>query len=172
MCIPVPTAAEAWVGKGVHLKRTSMHGRGRSGQRLRYRSHLTVGCGGVRQCLAAVVAPSWGWLLLRFLLRSGRPCAVFSMFTQGGIASQPLFCGGAGCAARGGAGAPPPHQDLAHASRAGEVAAGNGPRRCSSGSSQAGAVAVHLTVGLMTCMQRWTLVCYHADCELWPTSLA
>lgn len=33
---------EAWVGKGQHLKRISMHGRGRSGQRLRYRSHLTV----------------------------------------------------------------------------------------------------------------------------------
>lgn len=57
------------MGKGVHLKRTSMHGRGRSGQRLRYRSHLTVGCGGVQQCLAAVVAAFWGWSLLRFLLR-------------------------------------------------------------------------------------------------------
>ncbi|KAI7841487.1 hypothetical protein COHA_004880 [Chlorella ohadii] len=33
---------EAWVGKGQHLKRISMHGRGRSGRRLRYRSHLTV----------------------------------------------------------------------------------------------------------------------------------
>ena len=30
------------MGKGSHLKRISMHGRGRSGQRLRYRSHLTV----------------------------------------------------------------------------------------------------------------------------------
>ncbi|KAL4440559.1 hypothetical protein ABPG75_003560 [Micractinium tetrahymenae] len=34
--------AEAWVGKGEHLKRISMHGRGRSGRRMRYRSHLTV----------------------------------------------------------------------------------------------------------------------------------
>ncbi|EFN53873.1 hypothetical protein CHLNCDRAFT_136009 [Chlorella variabilis] len=34
--------AEAWVGKGQNLKRTSMHGRGRSGKRLKYRSHLTV----------------------------------------------------------------------------------------------------------------------------------
>lgn len=34
--------AEAWVGSGSHLKRISMHGRGRSGRRLRYRSHLTV----------------------------------------------------------------------------------------------------------------------------------
>ncbi|PRW39364.1 50S ribosomal L22-like isoform X2 isoform B [Chlorella sorokiniana] len=33
---------EAWVGKGQHLKRISMHGRGRSGRRLKYRSHLTV----------------------------------------------------------------------------------------------------------------------------------
>lgn len=40
---PSPTpAAEAWVGSGSHLKRISMHGRGRSGRRLRYRSHLTV----------------------------------------------------------------------------------------------------------------------------------
>lgn len=30
------------MGKGQHLKRTSMHGRGRSGRRLKYRSHLTV----------------------------------------------------------------------------------------------------------------------------------
>lgn len=37
-----PPAVEAWVGKGQHLKRISMHGRGRSGRRLRYRSHLTV----------------------------------------------------------------------------------------------------------------------------------
>eukprot|EP00887_Chlorella_sp_A99_P002294 scaffold10.g2294.t1 len=33
---------EAYVGKGDHLKRISVHGRGRSGQRLRYRAHLTV----------------------------------------------------------------------------------------------------------------------------------
>ena len=40
--LPYPIAVEAWVGKGQHLKRISMHGRGRSGRRLRYRSHLTV----------------------------------------------------------------------------------------------------------------------------------
>ncbi|PSC71950.1 50S ribosomal L22 [Micractinium conductrix] len=34
--------AEAWVGKGQHIKRISVHGRGRSGKKLRYRSHLTV----------------------------------------------------------------------------------------------------------------------------------
>lgn len=35
-------ADEIYVGRGTHLKRTSVHGRGRSGVRLRYRSHLTV----------------------------------------------------------------------------------------------------------------------------------
>ena len=30
------------MGKGTHLKRVSLHGRGRSGVRHRYRSHLTV----------------------------------------------------------------------------------------------------------------------------------
>ena len=43
---PTLCAAEAWVGKGQNLKRTSMHGRGRSGKRLKYRSHLTVRPGG------------------------------------------------------------------------------------------------------------------------------
>ena len=38
----LPATAEAWVGKGTHLKRVSMHGRGRSGRRLKYRCHLTV----------------------------------------------------------------------------------------------------------------------------------
>lgn len=33
---------EAWVGKGTHLKRTALHGRGRSGKMMKYRSHLTV----------------------------------------------------------------------------------------------------------------------------------
>ena len=40
------------MGKGQHLKRISMHGRGRSGRRLRYRSHLTV-----RLVWAAEVVP-------------------------------------------------------------------------------------------------------------------
>ena len=30
------------MGQGRHLKRISLHGRGRSGRRLKYRSHLTV----------------------------------------------------------------------------------------------------------------------------------
>ena len=30
------------MGKGRHLKRTSLHGRGRSGVKHKYRSHLTV----------------------------------------------------------------------------------------------------------------------------------
>lgn len=30
------------MGRGTHLKRTAIHGRGRSGVRLRYRSHLTI----------------------------------------------------------------------------------------------------------------------------------
>lgn len=54
-----PPAAEAWVGKGQHLKRVSLHGRGRSGQRLRYRSHLTVSggaCLGVLRCWPAAGA--------------------------------------------------------------------------------------------------------------------
>lgn len=38
-------ADEAYVGKGDHVKRTSVHGRGRSGVRLRYRAHLTVSVG-------------------------------------------------------------------------------------------------------------------------------
>lgn len=33
---------QMWVGKGVYLKRTSLHGRGRSGKMQKYRSHLTV----------------------------------------------------------------------------------------------------------------------------------
>lgn len=33
---------EAWVGKGQYLRRISIHGRGRSGIRHKYRSHLTV----------------------------------------------------------------------------------------------------------------------------------
>ena len=33
---------EAWVGKGTHLKRISIHGRGRSSTMLKYRSHLTI----------------------------------------------------------------------------------------------------------------------------------
>jgi len=33
---------EAIVGKGTHLKRIKIHGRGRSGKMSRYRSHLTV----------------------------------------------------------------------------------------------------------------------------------
>jgi len=51
-------AAEAWVGKGSHLKRISMHGRGRSGRRLRYRSHLTVrgGEGACWECLMGLPA--------------------------------------------------------------------------------------------------------------------
>lgn len=32
----------AFVGKGQHLKRLSMHARGRSATRLKYRSHLTI----------------------------------------------------------------------------------------------------------------------------------
>ena len=33
---------QAWVGKGRYQKRTSLHGRGRSGVRHKYRAHLTV----------------------------------------------------------------------------------------------------------------------------------
>lgn len=33
---------EAWVGRGRHLKRVSLHGRGRQGKKYKYRSHLTV----------------------------------------------------------------------------------------------------------------------------------
>lgn len=33
---------EAWVGRGTHLKRISIHARGRSGTKHKYRSHLTV----------------------------------------------------------------------------------------------------------------------------------
>lgn len=43
-------AAEAWVGSGSHLKRISMHGRGRSGGRARYRSHLTVSGARLAHC--------------------------------------------------------------------------------------------------------------------------
>lgn len=33
---------ETWVGKGRHLKRVAIHGRGRSSTMLKYRSHLTI----------------------------------------------------------------------------------------------------------------------------------
>jgi large subunit ribosomal protein L22 len=34
--------AEAWVGRGSHLVRAAIHGRGRTGVRHKYRAHLTV----------------------------------------------------------------------------------------------------------------------------------
>ena len=46
----------AFVGKGQHLKRTKVHGRGRSGKMNKYRAHLTVS------------PASLLWLLLLLLL--------------------------------------------------------------------------------------------------------
>ena len=40
--MPMCAADLAFVGKGTHLKRLKIHGRGKAGNMLRYRSHLTV----------------------------------------------------------------------------------------------------------------------------------
>lgn len=171
-------AAEAWVGQGQHLKRISMHGRGRSSRRLKYRSHLTV-------CVCLYVcAALWSGLAYKWRpAGSTAPSAVQSTTLPARHITGNQCCpmnpiNAAGGAARGGGGAAPPHSHRAPAHGAAEMAAHAG-RSCGSavvtwqdsflvqwGQRGAGAAADAAAVALPLHTVLYSWVCLGSACVL------